>query len=131
MHLLAAHDDIITERLHDGPQNATYTSPEIQNLLLHIMASAVRQNICNAIQSAGYFSILADESKDLSKKEQMSIVLRYVDVSSGCVNEHFLAFVEAAALTADGLTSTILTTLSSHQLNVKKLVSQGYDGALS
>ena len=50
-------------------------------------------------------------------------------MSSGIVHERFLAIIEAATLTADGLTSTILTTLANHQLDFKKVVSQCYDGA--
>jgi len=60
MYLVAAHDSIVMERLSDGPHNATYTLPEIQNHLLQIMASAVCQTItiCVAAQSAGYFQHL-------------------------------------------------------------------------
>ena len=43
------------------------------------MASMVRQQICTHVQHAGYYSILADETKDMIKQEQLSIVLRYID----------------------------------------------------
>ena len=81
LHLLAKRDSVVMERLTGGPRNATYTSPEVQNLLLNIMATMVRKKTCNAVQSAGPFSLLADESKDVRKTEHLTVALRYVDVS--------------------------------------------------
>ena len=72
------------------------------------------------------YSILADESKDCSKTEQSAIVIRYVSVKDGTVHERFLTFVEASSLDAKSLTEYILTTLN---LDMEALVSQGYDGA--
>ena len=59
-----------------------YVSPDIQNALLNVMGNIIRKKIVSAVQDAAYFSILADETKDLSKQEQMAIVIRYVDVQS-------------------------------------------------
>ena len=129
MQLLAKHDNIVMSRLEDGPHNATYTSPEIQNLLLNVMASMVRRQICSAVQCSGPFSLLADECKDVSKKEQMSIVLRYVDNRSGDIHERFLKYVEATSLSAESLSTYLLDTLREFQLDPKQIVSQGYDGA--
>ena len=86
LHLIAHHDPVVKHRLENGPKNAMYTSPEIQNSILHIMAG---QKICLAVEQAGVYSIMADESKDRSKVEQLAIVLRYVDVSTAIQHEHF------------------------------------------
>ena len=75
--LIAKHDPVVKQRLSDGPKNALYTSADIQNELLNIMASMVREKICNKIREAEVYSVLADGTKDYSKKEQLSIVLRY------------------------------------------------------
>jgi len=64
----------------------------------------------------GFFSILADESKDCSKKEQLAIILKYVDDSATQI-EHFLAYVEVKSLDAEGLASDILETLRHHKLD--------------
>ena len=123
--IVADHDIIIKERLENGPQNATYLSPEIQNLLLNIMGNMVRKTVT---EKAGHFSVLADESKDASKKEQLAIVLRSVD-EEGVIHERFLTFVEAVSLTAESLTSYLLSVLAEYQLDPTLMVSQGYDGA--
>ena len=89
----------------------------------------VRKKICNAVQSAGPFSLLADESKDVSKTEQLTVALRYVDLSCGSIHEHFLTFVPTTNFSAESLSKYFLDILKEHQLNPKQMVSQGYDGA--
>ena len=80
--LIANHDNIVSQRFHGNPRNAMYVSPDIQNALLNDMGNIIHKKIVSAVQDATYFSILADETKDLSKQEQMAIVIRYVDVQS-------------------------------------------------
>ena len=58
--VLSNHDQILTKRLNDGPQNALYISPLIQNSLLNIMGSMVRRKICDDIRKSVYYPILAD-----------------------------------------------------------------------
>ena len=90
MELVANHDPIIRRRLTDGPRNAIYTSADIQNELLNVMGSIVQNQICADIKKAGLYSILADETKDCSKRAQMAIVLIFVDVETGTIFKHFL-----------------------------------------
>ena len=51
------------------------------------------------------FSILADETKDASKHEQMCFVVRFVNMSKGEIHEHFLTYVEAKSLNAASLST--------------------------
>ena len=63
--LIAQHDPVIKVQIEDLPNNAKYTSPDIQNSLINIMASGVQEIICNNIHAAGFYSLLADETKDI------------------------------------------------------------------
>ncbi len=128
LEVVAKHDPIVKERLEQGPRNATYLSPEVQNLLLRIMGDMLRKRISNEVKQAGFFSLLADESKDASKKEQLAIIVRYVD-ENAIIHERFLTFVEATSLTAESLTAYLISTLTEHRLDPAYIVSQGYDGA--
>ena len=76
--------------------------------MLDIMTEAIRNKITANVKKAGIYSIMADETRDCSKKEQLSIVVRYVDVESADVHQHLLAFTEADALSAEGLCAYIL-----------------------
>ena len=69
---ISNHDQIVRKRIKEGPQNSKYTSPEIQNELLGAMGDMVLQTISNEVQKAGIYSLLADETKDISRKEQLS-----------------------------------------------------------
>lgn len=93
------------------------------------MASLVRKQICTSVERAGYFSLLVDETKDLSKDEQMSICIRFIDPDDSKIVERFLTFVVAPNLTAEYLSQYIVNTLALFNLNLSSMVSQGYDGA--
>ena len=120
------HDKVVADQLQEGPRNAIDTAPAIQNQILDILGRMVRQQVCNGAKEAGVFTVLADETKDVSKKEQISIALRYVD-DKAVIREHFLTFVHAECVSAKSLTEYIVMTLQSHQLDLNSIVSQGYD----
>ena len=72
--------------------------------------------------------MIADKTKDLKKKEQMSIVIRYY--YNGAIHESFLCFQAAESLDAAGLSKLIVSCLERHGLDYRNyLVGQGYDGA--
>eukprot|EP00732_Lithocolla_globosa_P001241 Lithocolla_globosa_v1_NODE_583_length_3681_cov_15.345284.p1 type:complete len:543 gc:universal NODE_583_length_3681_cov_15.345284:3050-1422(-) len=123
--LLSKHDEIISRKLQ-GPQNGTYTSAEIQNELIEIMAEMVTEEICEEIREAGCFSVLMDESRDVRKKEQISLVIRYVKKT---VEEAFLSFRATEGLTADALYASLKKELERNDLDKQCTVGQGYDGA--
>ena len=93
LELVARHDKAVQDMMQHGPKNALYISPDIQNDILQIMGDMVRSMICNRFQNAGFFTLMADESKDCSKREQFSIVFRYADVDTGTIYERFLTYV--------------------------------------
>ncbi|TKS92313.1 Zinc finger MYM-type protein 1 [Collichthys lucidus] len=89
---IANHDPLIKKRLK-GHHNAKYTSKNIQNEILETLAEMVQQQIINEVKQSQVFSVIADETKDLQKKEQMSFVIRYF--YNGAIYESFLDFVKA------------------------------------
>ena len=128
MHVIGKYNDTVGQKLVNLPRNAKYTSKDIQNEILAVMARMIRTTIAEEVRQAGEFSIMADETKDCRKIEQLSIVLRYF--LNGSVYESFVGFVQATDLTADGLCSELITELQNLGLDYKaKLIGQGYDGA--
>ena len=115
--VIAKHNRIVQDYINKGPKNATYLSPDIQNLILQIMGKMIRGSICDEVQQAGYFSLLADETKDLSKQEQLAIVLTYLD-KEGTINERFLTFVEATNLNAVSLSNYLIKVLEDNGLDL-------------
>ncbi len=108
--------------------NAKYTSNTIQNEILECLSDMVRESIISEVKENKYFSIIVDETRDLKKKEQLSLVLRYY--YNGAVHESFLEFKQATDLDAEGLTQKIIQCLETYGLEYRSnLVGQGYDGA--
>ncbi|GJY92674.1 zinc finger MYM-type protein 1-like protein [Tanacetum coccineum] len=80
--LLASYNDELANLVLDNaPYNSKYTSGKIQKEILGIIAKEVRKRICNEVGDS-YFFVMVDESRDESKKEQMAIVLRFVNTNS-------------------------------------------------
>ena len=75
-----------------------------------------------------FFSILVDESHDILVKEQMSLVLHYVNKKE-IIIERFLGIVHVVSTTASSLKYAIKCLLCEHNLSLSKLRGQDYNGA--
>jgi len=124
-------DPILDKHLKNATTFASYTSPNVQNEIITICGNLIQENILKNIRNAKYFSILVDETQDVSRLEQMSFCVRYVDGVSNCIMEDFLEFSIVHDMTGKGLSTSILQLLEKFGLEKKFLVGQGYDGAAS
>ncbi|XP_074586942.1 uncharacterized protein LOC141842851 [Curcuma longa] len=91
----------------NAPGNNQMISPAIQKDLTHACASEITVSIIEDIGN-NIFSLMVDESRDISVKEQMGVVLRYVSRS---------------------LKDAIDALFVKHGLSLSRLRGQGYDGA--
>lgn len=115
----------------DGSGKIKYLSPLLQNEIISSCNNVIKGKLVEEINNAIYFSVLADETSDISNMEQISICIRYVSVEEGhhIVKEQFLQFVPTTEYTGKALANKILESLESYGLNLKGLRGQGYDGA--
>ena len=127
VNLLSHYDEIVKEHVVEGPRNATYLGHVIQNELLEVMASEVKKKIETELHEATYYTLIVDYTKDVSKKEQLAVILRYV--YQGVIHERLIEYVHATQFDAASLTKYILCVLSELQLHIEHCVSQCYDGA--
>ena len=67
------------KHLKEAARNALYTSKTIQNQLIECIGEHIRNRILDDVKLARWFTILCDEVVDVARKEQVSIVLRFVD----------------------------------------------------
>jgi hypothetical protein len=119
--------EIASVVLENASQCAKYTSPHIQKKILSILALKVKKHIREEIGDAK-FSIIADETCDVSKREQMAIVLRFVDVE-GVLRERFFDLIHVKNTKSLALKAEISYALSIHGFDLQNLRGQGYDGA--
>ncbi|XP_073318144.1 uncharacterized protein [Primulina huaijiensis] len=117
-------DEVVLE---NAPKNAQYIGPEIQKEILHIMVNRVRQLVREEVGDK-CFCILVDEARDIFKREKMAIILRFVN-NHEILTERFFAIKRVSDTTSMNLKKEISNVLVHHNIHVKKIRGQGYDGA--
>ncbi|XP_066354822.1 uncharacterized protein [Miscanthus floridulus] len=128
--MLAEFDPVIQEhvrRITNDETHVHYLGPRIQNELIHLLASAIKSEIIKKIKSAKYFSVILDCTPDVSHQEQMSLIIRYVDSTSGHVEESFLGFLDVNDTTGQALFDVLENELKILDLDIDNVRGQGYD----
>ncbi|XP_047137586.1 zinc finger MYM-type protein 1-like [Hydra vulgaris] len=116
-------------------KTAHYLGKEIQNELIQILANAIKDSILTRVKFAKYYSIILDYTPDNSHTEQMTIIIRFVDLESPTshdgdlvkIKEHFLGFIPVEKSTGGFLTKTFIEQLENFNLPIENLRGQGYD----
>ncbi|XP_071740404.1 uncharacterized protein [Rutidosis leptorrhynchoides] len=126
--LLASYnDELANVVLENVPYNSQYIAASIQKELLGIIAKKVRKHIRSEVGDS-YFCVMVDESRDESKKEQMAIVIRFVD-NDGVIRERFLDFVHVSDTSSVTLKTCLWKQILLYEFDTSKIRGQGYDGA--
>ena len=99
-------DQTLQHHLETAPRNATYISKTIQNEIITTVRAIIVNNLSQEIRDSKYFSIMSDEAADISNKENLSVVIRFLD-SSKTVREEFVGFY----LCEDGTTGVAIKDL--------------------
>ncbi|XP_049829051.1 zinc finger MYM-type protein 1-like [Schistocerca gregaria] len=136
--LFGKFDTVMMERLHRTKQGEKkghhYLGKETHNEIIHLIGSSITNNILLMMKSAKYYSIILDCTPDISKVEQMTVVVRFVQetrldgVYDVPIWEHFLGFLPVPDSSSSTLTQVVLKLLE----NLKKILlcnmrEQGYD----
>ncbi|XP_021768492.1 zinc finger MYM-type protein 1-like [Chenopodium quinoa] len=121
-------EEVRQHTLENAPKNCQMISPSIQKDIINCCAKETTRCIIEEVGD-DYFAILADESNDVSQKEQLALVLRFVNRDSGKVMERFLGIVHVGNTTALTLKDAIMSLLVEHSLSPSMIRGQGYDGA--
>ena len=109
-------------------KNDKYTCGDAQNEMIQIMALSILRDIAQNIRNSVFYSIMADETTDLSNREQFVLVLRHVDEKL-VANEEFIGLNKVDSIDSDTLTTSIEDCLLRMNLSVNNCRGQCYDGA--
>ncbi|KAK2716171.1 hypothetical protein QYM36_010672 [Artemia franciscana] len=104
-------DPIIKEVFEKSAGNAQYCSPKIQNELVVICGQLIAENIFDQVKSARFFTILADETTNIPRQEQMAAGLRFLDSKTFQIRVAFTEFVAVEDLRSESLGQFILIIL--------------------
>ena len=111
-------------------ENGHYLSPIIINELLEMMGNTVLRSILEDIQdNSGFFGLIADESRDISNKEQLTCILRWVSLSDLRTHEDFIGMYLVEKPDAETIAASLKDILLRCSLNLDDCFWQAYDGA--
>ncbi|KAL4122845.1 hypothetical protein QTP88_015112 [Uroleucon formosanum] len=135
---ISCEDKNLTYHIENQALNASYISPMIQNNFINICGKIIQDQLVNKINQAKCFSVLVDETTDVSRVEQLPLCVRYLDnnlniekneINNYVLKEDFLQFVPVNSTTGQNLATVILVTLKNLGIKCDYLLGQGYDGA--
>ena len=96
-------------------------------MLIEAIDTWLERKLLTSLMSSPFFSILADECLSICTQEELSICCRWI--VNGCPEEHFLTVLHVKSTDAEAITDTLTSFISEKNLDCRKFVGQGYDGA--
>ena len=92
------------------------------------MSTLVTEHIVEEVGDE-FYSIKVDGTRDPTGRENISIVLRFIDAHTSEIRERLLTIATAEEGDAKTLTQTVISELTKAGLSTDKILSQVYDGA--
>ena len=116
------------KELDSFSKNKRYNSPDIHNELISLFSNDILRSIIADIKSAKWYSIIGDETCDLSNKEQFNISIRWVD-SNFVANEDPIGFINVPNIEGQTLCAALKDILIRANRPLSDCRGQAYDGA--
>ncbi|XP_001943532.2 zinc finger MYM-type protein 1-like [Acyrthosiphon pisum] len=110
-----------------------YLGPRIQTELIHLIGNKIRTEIVTRIKAAKYYTIMLDATPDASHKEQLTLIIRIVQITKTTnnvvvsVDEYFINFLHITLKTGLGLFDVLKQELSNLGICLSNCRGQGYD----
>ncbi|XP_049772367.1 uncharacterized protein LOC126157961 [Schistocerca cancellata] len=109
-----------------------YLGKETQNEIIHLIGSSITNNILLMMKSAKCYSIILDCTPNISKVEQMTVVVHFVQetrldrVYNVRIREHFLGFLPVPNSSSSTLSQVVLKFLEDKKILLCNMRGQGY-----
>ena len=108
-------------------ENAKYTSPDVVSEMQSAISQTIKQDIQEELQKTPYFGLMVDEATDIATCKSL-IVYAHLLVN-GVRKTRFLADVQLTECTAVAIVEAIHMVLKDYNLNMRKCIGFGSDGA--
>lgn len=131
LELISEYDPFLKNHLekfgNKGKGHPSYISKTIFNEIILLLKTDVICYITNEIKISKYYSIIMDSTPDLSKVDQMAIVIRYCTKSD--VQERLLKLEPIESHTGQSIYDVLEKFLLNVGLNIEDCRGQSYDNA--
>lgn len=136
---LSKYDEIMKSHIHNLPARSikkssrgrgalvTFLSKTTVNQIISILGNYVKHKIAEQVQQAKNFSIQVDSTQDISVREQLAIILRYVH--NGEVFERLISLISVEKTSGLALFNTLKIELEKVNLDVSNIIGCSFDGA--
>ena len=134
LELISKFDPFLSEHVENygnvGSGKTNYLSKTVCDELVALMAKKVLQSISNEVKNSKYFGLSVDSTPDISHKDQICIILRYVDDTTFEPFGRFINFVQVEDHSGEKLAEVTINFLDSTlSLDISNCRSQSYDNA--
>ena len=109
------------------PKLQSQLKEHIQNELIGIVSNMVQTRITSDVRSGSQYSIIVDETSDISRTEQASLCLRYI--FKGETRETFVFFFTTASTEEEVLYELGKTSFNMLDLQLGNIVGECFDAA--
>ena len=111
------HATDIIKHLNDCSSRATYTSKTSAEEFVQCISDYLEDGFKDRLLAASEFSLMTDETTDISERAELSIFVRYVDSDTHKISEEFLGMVEViGSKRAEALFNLICKVLEEKNL---------------
>lgn len=130
---LGNYDPVMKEhirRITSTEIHNNYLGKHIQNEIIQLLSDKIKRHILTELKRAKYYSIILDCTPDISHKEQMTVIFRFVSTSKSVevtVAEHFVDFLELNSTTGANMTEVLFKMLQELDVNIDDMRGQCYD----
>ncbi|EMP25310.1 Zinc finger MYM-type protein 1 [Chelonia mydas] len=137
--LMAEFDAVLQDHLRRVTTQEMYThhflGKTIQNEITQLLATKVKQKIVADLESARYYFVILDCTSDISRTEQITLMVSFVTTTElsdnvpamVTVREYFLEFTDIDDITGAGMTNVLLKKLEDTGIAIADTRGQGYD----
>lgn len=119
--LLAEYSPVLSSYItclkEKGKSVTSLISWQRQNQLIDAISNSIFNSISQKVETACVFSISIDTTFDISRQEQVSFIVRFVDESNGMIYERLLAMCSTASTKSETLFNIILDVFNKSNLN--------------
>lgn len=130
---MSTFDPVLDQHIK-GDARIKYLSKTITEEQIEILAQMTVNKIIDDCKEAKFFTVIADSTPDISHKDQMAVLLRYViidrDTQLVDIKESFIGYFHVVDGRAAGICNQLISIMfDKFKLDQRYITGQAFDGA--